>query len=139
MSESESHHRRIVEELCAVLGQTANAHLLLEGGAMKIDKYAVWLVHDAPFDPGHMFVYVDLGVPSDPAVAYKRLLKLNFELGAGVRGVMSLHPENDRVLYTFRYPLTAASSGQDLLKTLLRFAGGVSPDGAENKPGSFSG
>ncbi len=50
-----------------------------------------------------------------------------------------LHPDDDRVLYTFRYPLTAASTGRGLLDTLLRFANATTPEGAEIRPGSFPG
>jgi hypothetical protein len=126
MSEAEAHHRRILGQFAAAAGLASKAELLLSGGAMRIENYAVWFAYDAPFDPDHLFVYVDLDVPADPVGTYKRLLKLNFRLGAGLRGVMSLHPHNDHVIYAFRYPLVTASSGKDLLDTLLRFMGGIS-------------
>lgn len=129
MSEAKTHHRRIVEEFSVALGLPDKAETLLAGGAMHFDNYAVWFALDEPFDPDHLFVYVDLDVPVDPFNTYKRLLKLNFQLGAGLRGVMSLHPDNDHVLYTFRYPLVVASTGQKLLETLLRFAGDISIKG----------
>jgi len=125
MSDPQTQRRRILEELCIALDLTdipAKLEMLLAGGAMRLEDYAVWFVCDDRLSRNEMFVYVDLGAPLEPQSAHKRLLKLNFELAAGLRGVMSLHPDNDHVLYTFRYPLTAASSGKDLLATLVRFA-----------------
>lgn len=122
--EPENHRRRIIEELCAVIGLNDNADMIVKGGGIRIDKSMVWLAYEEALDYDHMFVYVDLGLPSNPLDAYKRLLKLNFELGAGIRGVMSLHPENEHVMYTFRYPLMESSTGQALLDWVLRIVGG---------------
>ena len=122
IDDTQTHRRRILEELCGILGVSENVESLIGGGAMRLENYAVWFVYDERLSPEEMFVYVDLGAPVEPESAYKRLLKLNFQLAAGVRGVMSLHPENDHVLYTFRYPLKARSSGKELLEWLVRFA-----------------
>lgn len=125
MSQPDTHRRRILEEFCIALdlpNVPEKLAMLLQGGAMRLEDYAVWFVYDDRLSRDEMFVYVDLGAPLEPQTAYKRLLKLNFELAAGLRGVMSLHPDNDHVLYTFRYPLSAASNGKDLLATLVRFA-----------------
>ena len=100
---------------------------LLAGEAMAIDGCPVRLIW-ADSDPEHLPVYVDLGVPSAPAAAYERMLKLNFEFGSGQRGVLSLHPTNGHALYAFRYPLVEASTGKGLLDWVLRFISGRTAD-----------
>jgi hypothetical protein len=114
-------YRKLIKELCERLG-FLQPDVLLNGGQLRIGLHLTSLVYDEKFDPGHVFVYVDLGLPPhDEPEVHQRLLRLNFDLAAGARGVMSLHPENDHVLYAFRYPLNESSSSRELLNMLTLF------------------
>jgi len=118
--------QRSVAELCELVGY-ANPGLLLDGGKFRIDDYTVSLIHDESYSPSELFVYIDMGPAKaeDKEGGYKVLLKINFELLAGSRGAISIHPQTDHVFYAFRYKLDASSSGRNLLDTLIRFVGDV--------------
>src|SRR4051812_8701237 len=113
--------RRVVTELCALVN-ISEPELVIQGGKIGIEGCTFCLMLDESREHDGIFVYVDLG-PSrerDKAHAYKMLLKINFGLLAGAKGVMSVHPDNDRVFYAFRYALDELASGERLLATLLR-------------------
>jgi hypothetical protein len=115
-----SAYRRVVTELCARLN-VDDPESVMKGGKIGIEGCTFCLLLDETREHDGIFVYVDLG-PShekDKAHAYKMLLKINFGLLAGAKGVMSVHPDNEHVFYSFRYPLDQWASGERLLATLL--------------------
>lgn len=115
--------QRVIEELCTQVG-FKQPDLLLKGGKLRIDDYLISFIYDVARTDNHVFVYVDLGelAPGREDIC-RTLLRSNFELLAGSRGVISLHPKNDHIFYSFRYALNDASSGADLLNTLIQFVG----------------
>jgi hypothetical protein len=126
-------YRRVVIELCKTVGLTT-PEILLAGGQLRIDDCFASFIYDEAFERHRLFVFIDLGpVTGDKEKAYEHLLKLNTELTAGARGVMSLHPETHRVLYSFQYPLSSTSTGLDLLNNILRFIG-TAKDGKDYEP-----
>jgi hypothetical protein len=113
--------RRVVTELCAHVN-IGDPERVIKGGKIGIEGCTFCLLLDESREHDGIFVYVDLGLSheKDKAHAYKMLLKINFGLLAGAKGVMSVHPDNDHVFYSFRYPLDESASGERLLATLLR-------------------
>ncbi|OAJ61443.1 hypothetical protein A6V36_23990 [Paraburkholderia ginsengiterrae] len=120
-----SEYRRVVEELCKVVGFNS-PKTLFDGGRLRIDDYLVALIYDETFDPDLLQVYIDLGpIPADRAAACKTFLKINFNLSASQRGSLSVHPQTEHLFYSFRYRLDKNASGQALLDSLIRFVGDV--------------
>jgi hypothetical protein len=116
-------YARVVNELCPLIG-AADVQAVIKGGRMRIGEQHVSLIYDEMFNKDAVAVYVDLGVlPEDEAHACKTLLKLNFEMNAVEGGALAIHPQTERVFYSFRYRLTEASTGQHLLDTLIRAVG----------------
>jgi hypothetical protein len=116
---------RVMKELCDLVGFRDHS-LLVRGGKLRIDEYTVSFIRDANYMPDNIFVYVDMGPCtnlSDKEGAYKALLKINFELLAGARGSVSVHPETENIFYSFRYVLDEKASGRNLLDSLIRFVG----------------
>jgi hypothetical protein len=121
--DTKEHYTRVVTELCGVIG-FKGIDTLLAGGKVRInDNFLTSFVHNESFAPGNLLVYIDMGPPpeGDRAVNLTLLMKINFQLGAGTRGSISLHPESEHLFYSFAYPLKESASGTDLLNTLLRF------------------
>jgi hypothetical protein len=119
--------QRVIKELCELVG-FRDHNLLVKGGKLRIDDYTVSFIRDAEYMPDHIFVYIDMGPcgnSSDKEGAYKALLKINFELLAGARGAISVHPETENVFYSFRYELGEKASGRNLLDSLIRFIGDI--------------
>ncbi|RFP09332.1 hypothetical protein D0T25_24305 [Duganella sp. BJB488] len=123
------HYARVIRELSKVVGFEAADEILL-GARLRIDDYLIAFIYDDEFNPNELAVYVDMGKPGggDLALAYGVMLKINFELDAGSRGVISMHPDTGHLFYSFRYPLNAQASGQSLLDTLIRFIGDFALD-----------
>ena len=119
-----THFQRVIEELCQLVG-FQNSDILVQGaGKLRINDYLVSFIHDEAYDPNILFVHIDMGpTTTDREDAYKTLLKLNFELAAGKRGVLSIHPETNRLFFSFYYELNEASSGRHLLDSLVLFVG----------------
>ncbi|MFM0170874.1 CesT family type III secretion system chaperone [Paraburkholderia sediminicola] len=116
-----SQFQRVVEELCQVVG-FESPEALIEGGFLQVDDNFVSMFYNDALDPDVMQVFIDLGpMPDAHADAYKTFMKLNFELSAGQRGALSLHPNNGNLFYSFRYRLDEEASGQRLLDALIRF------------------
>lgn len=114
---------RVIEELCKLIGFD-QPDLLVKGGKLRIDQCLVSFFCDKALNPDDMFVYIDMGpAATETADAYKTLLKINFELGAGARGVLCVHPESDHLFYSFAYSLSEKASGKYLLDSLVRFIG----------------
>jgi hypothetical protein len=115
--------KRVIEELCELIGFD-QPDLLVRGGKLRIDQCLVSFFCDKALSPDDMFVYIDMGpAATETADAYKSLLKINFELGAGARGVLCVHPENSHLFYSFAYTLNENATGQYLLDSLVRFIG----------------
>lgn len=114
---SQQHYVRVVNELREVLGY-GPANVLAQGNGLKIDNYTVTFLHDEHFDAGAMAIYVDLGQASSDPVSLKTILRVNFELTASNGGALSIHPETDRVFFSFRYELNPAATGEALLERL---------------------
>lgn len=122
------HYQRVLTQLCELVG-FADTSALAEGAKLRIDDYVVCFFHDETETPSHVAVYVDLGAPrQDRLQALEVLMQLNFSLGAGSRGVLSIHPQTQRVFYSFNYRLDDAATGQALLDTLIRCVGDVGLD-----------
>jgi hypothetical protein len=118
--------RKIMNQLCSILG-FEQTDALANGAKLRIDAHLVTFVHDDIDAHDGISVYVDLGsIEGDESHALGVLMQLNFGLGVGDRGVLSLHPQTRHMFYSFRYALTPASSGQALLDTLIRCVGDVS-------------
>jgi hypothetical protein len=116
---------RVMKELSDIVG-FRNHSLLVNGGKLRIDDYTVSFIRDADYMPDNIFVYIDMGPcmnHSDKEGAYKALLKINFELLAGARGAISVHPETENIFYSFRYLLEDKAGGRNLLDNLIRFVG----------------
>jgi hypothetical protein len=115
-----SHFERVMQELGRLIG-VADTEAFGRGGKLRIDGHLVTFVHDDTGGADGLCVYVDLGpAPCDQAHALKVLMQLNFGLGVGERGLLSLHPQTQHVFYSFRYPLNESAKGQALLDTLIR-------------------
>lgn len=134
-------HKRVITELCKVLG-FKSVDLLLNGGKLRVnDNFLISFIYDEAFAPGNLLAYVDMGPPpeNDQATHFGLFLKINFELGAGTRGTLSLHPQTGHMFYSFRYELNESASGQNLLESVLRFlawfgeAGARAPTEANKK------
>ena len=126
-----SHFQRVIEELCQHIG-FSDPDMLMKGGKLRIDDYLVSFVFDEPYKPNTIYVYIDLGMPAEEREdAYKTLLKVNFQLMAGERGILSVHPKTNHLFYAFCYPLTEDATGTDLLESLVRFIGGVGIEALE--------
>ncbi|HWW08247.1 hypothetical protein [Collimonas sp.] len=120
-----SNYQRVVKELCELVGFKDHG-LLVNGGKLRIQDYRVSFIYNQAYDPKNMLVYVDMGVPSgDLEQTYKTMLKINFQLGIGERGVISLHPETGHLFYSFGFELDDEALGRSLLDTLIRFVGDV--------------
>jgi hypothetical protein len=125
----QSHYRRLIEEVAALIGHPEQAEPLFHGGQLQIGERHAWFVYNEDLDVGHVYVYVDIGVPAKVPEAYRQLLRFNLQLlGSGVFGTTGLHPDNDHVIYAYRYPLAASSSGQGLMESLLKVVNGISVD-----------
>jgi hypothetical protein len=115
-----SHFERVMQELGQIIG-IADTGALCRGGRLRLDGHLVTFVHDDTHAAAGLCVYLDLGpAPCDQAHALKVLMQLNFGLGVGERGLLSLHPQTQHVFYSFRYPLSESAKGQALLDTLIR-------------------
>lgn len=115
---SQKHYVRVVNEVRSTLGY-GPVDVLAQGNGLRIDDYVVTFLHDPHFDAEAMAVYVDLGAaPSGDAQSLKTILRVNFELGASNGGALSIHPETDRVFFSFRFVLDDAASGEVLLERL---------------------
>lgn len=114
-------YKRCTKELCNLIG-FQDHEALIQGGKIKLGDSVISLIHDDEYSPMELFVYVDMGPFSadDKARAYEALLTINFQLLAGSRGAMSLHPESRHVFYAFRYPLNDKATGADLFETLVK-------------------
>ncbi|WP_207004439.1 hypothetical protein [Trinickia mobilis] len=129
-----SNHRRVIEDLCGLIG-FKDHDILLKGGKLRIDDYLVSFIYNPHYDPANLLVYVDMGAPSgDREHAYETVLKINFELGIGNRGIISLHPKTQRLFYSFGYALDDTASGRALLDTLIRFVGDVALEAIDLSP-----
>lgn len=118
---SASHFTRVMEGVCHLVG-LADPEVLIKGGKLRIGEYLISFVFDESFDPEKMFIYVDMGRPeSDSEDTYKRLMKTNFELLAGLRGVLSVHPESDHIFYAIFQELDEETTGQYVLDMLSGF------------------
>jgi hypothetical protein len=127
---------RVLHELCAELGCEQVADAVIAGARIRVEDCDVAFIHDEAFDARTLFVYIDLGsIRGDRLSTYEYLLALNTELTAGARGVMSLHPETGRILYSFQYVLAQFASGADLLDTTTRFIQ-AAVDGDHDRVGS---
>lgn len=121
-------YRRVIKDLCDLVG-FRDHEILLKGGKLRIDDYRISFIYSPNIyspnrDAENLLVYVDMGMPSgNREQAYETLLKINFELGIGNRGVISVHPNTNRLFYSFGFLLNDAASGRALLDTLIRFAG----------------
>ena len=84
-------HRRVVTELCARLDVKDPKEKVMKGGKIGIESCTFCLLLDETRQHDGIFVYVDLGLShhEDKAHACKMLLKINFGLLAGAKGVMS--------------------------------------------------
>lgn len=119
---------RVLNELCALVG-FEHAGALSKGAKLQIDNNVVTFVYDENLSPQKLAVYVDMGkAQSTQTRALEVLMKLNFSLGVGARGVLSLHPVTDHVFYAFHYPLDTKASGQAMLDTLIRCVGDIGID-----------
>lgn len=119
-------YQEVIEQFCRAVG-FPDAQLLINGGRLRLDEYLATFIYDPGYDADTISVYVDLGPVRDTsAAALARLLRLNFELGTGERGMMSLHPESGHALYAFGYRLDEKASGQDLLDVLVNYVSDVS-------------
>jgi len=122
------HYQRVLSQLCKLVGFT-NTEALANGAKLRIDDYVVCFFYDEAEAPDEVAVYVDMGPPGkDHHQAMEVLMQLNFSLGAGARGVLSIHPQTRRIFYSFRYKLNESATGQALLDTLIRCVGDVSLD-----------
>lgn len=127
----DAHYRRLLEEVAIVLGAPEQKDQLLQTRQVQVGDYLAWFIHDEILDPGHLFVYVDIGVPAPEkaADAYRRLLRFNMELlGSSVFATTGLRPDNDHVIYAYRYTLGPTSTGQGLMDSLLKVVRGLSLD-----------
>lgn len=120
------HFQRSIQELCELVG-FKNYELLLNGGKLRIEDYRISFIFDESYSIDKILVYIDIGPPKgkDKEHTFTTFLKLNFKLLAGTRGVISMHPENGHIFYSFPYSLNASSSGRELLDALLRFIDNV--------------
>jgi len=124
-----SQYRRIIGEACALIGQPGQTESLLQGGQLQIGERQAWFVYNEDLDVGHVYVYVDIGVPAKVPEAYRELLRFNLQLlGSGVFGTTGLHPDTDHVIYAYRYPVAPSSSGKGLMESLLQVVNGLSVD-----------
>ena len=116
--------QRVIEELSALLG-FPDPGLIIQGGKLRIGEHLASFVHDEAASPNGAFVYLDLGPAQgdQQEATWKTLLKLNFELLAGTRGVVCMHPDTEHMFYSMHYPLNELASGQHLLDTLIRAIG----------------
>lgn len=116
-----STYRRIVIELCDVAALSA-PDAILASGQLTIDDYRVSLYYDESIDADTLLAQVDLGeAPADARERiYRAALEINFNLGPA-RGNLGIAPDTDRIVYAFRYPLDAVSSGRALLAALAEF------------------
>jgi hypothetical protein len=120
-----SNYPRVIKELCALIG-FADHNVLLKGGKLQVDDYRISFIFNICHDPKNLLVYVDMGTTAgDPVYVYETLLKINFELGIGRRGLISMHPQTRHLFYSFAYLLDDTASGRALLDTLLRFSGDI--------------
>jgi hypothetical protein len=131
---STERYRRVLNQVCRAVG-FRDADALAQGSQLRIDGHLVTFVHDdVDAAADGIAVYVDLGpVRGDVRRALEVLMQLNFSLGVGSRGVLSLHPQTRHLFYSFRYALTASASGQALLDTLIRCIGDVALDAAAGR------
>lgn len=119
------HYKRVLKQLCELIGFT-NTGALTNGAKLRIDDYIVCFFYNEEEAPNELAAYVDMGPPGkDHLQALEVLMQLNFSLGAGARGVLSLHPQTKHIFYSFRYKLNESASGQELLDTLIRCVGDV--------------
>lgn len=122
---SVSNYERVITELCGLIGFVDKRHLL-GGGKLRMNDHTISFFHDTTGDTEGILVYIDMGSPSDDtAKIYADMLEINFMLGIGQRGCMSLHPDTHHVFYIFRFTLTDEALAQTLLDTLIRFIGDV--------------
>ena len=120
-----SNYPRVIKELCELIGFADHA-VLLRGGKLQIDDYRISFIFNPGYDAKNLLVYLDMGaLAGDRKHVYETLLKINFELGIGQRGWISMHPQTHHLFYSFGYLLDDTASGRALLDTLLRFSGDV--------------
>jgi len=121
--------KRVIEELSQLIG-FKEPESLVKGDKLRIGECRVTFIHDPKANPNDMFVYVDMGpLDVERKDAYLTLLKINFELDSGTRGVFSMHPETNHLFYSFRCELNEHATGRHLLGSLVRFIGGAAFEG----------
>lgn len=110
---------KVVEQLCELVG-FEHPDLIIRGERLQVADRLISFINDAAYYPDLVFVYVDMGPIADEnkLPAYDTMLKLNFALLAGIRGVMCIHPETAHLFYSLRYKLNASSTGKHLLDFL---------------------
>ena len=120
-----SNYPRVIKQLCELIG-FSDHNIVLQGGKLQIDDYRISFIFNPSYDAKNLLVYLDMGAPAgDREHVYETLLKINFELGIGQRGLISMHPQTHHLFYSFSYLLDEAASGRVLLDRLLRFSGDV--------------
>jgi hypothetical protein len=124
---------RVIKELCELVG-FRDPGMLTRGGKLRINEYTVSFIRDAAYMPDNIFVYIDMGPckdGTDKENAYKTFLKINFELLAGARGSISVHPQTEHIFYSFRFQLEENATGKNLLESLIRFIGDMGAEAFE--------
>jgi len=132
---SQPHLQRLLKEFCDLIGHD-DPSVFMEGGRLQLGDNFVSLIPDDVQEPRNLFVYLDIGKSTvkDKESTYAALLKINFDLLAGSRGALSLHPETNHLFYGFTYPLDEMANGEFLLESLLGFV--QSFDGEAEQPAS---
>ena len=117
---------RTLTELCELVG-FKNPALLINGGKLAVDDYTVSFIHDDAYVSDKVLVYIDMGPVTNERKedAYQVLLKMNFDLLAGTRGSVSLHPQTGHIFYSFPFTLSEEATGRNLLDSLIRFIGDI--------------
>ncbi|WP_080415547.1 CesT family type III secretion system chaperone [Burkholderia ubonensis] len=114
-----SEYRSFVFELCKKIGIT-DWETVAHTQHLCVDDRVVALFFDESVDPTKLYVWVDLGSPSENAEQlYKRLLELNLTPGRSIVGHFALDDESGSVIYVVPVTFTGSPDEASALARLL--------------------
>lgn len=124
---SNQDYRNIIREMCQYI-TLPSWEEVVDAQCLAINGKLVGLLFDEEIDASRMFVYFDLGGPSDGVdLPYRTLLEANLTAAEDVTGHFGINPNNGNVTYMAFFPIEPVdTAGARLAELLARSVG--SPD-----------
>ncbi len=129
------HYKKVLAELSQLIG-FKDIDALSAGGKLRVnDSFTASFILDEKLSPDRLLVYIDLGpLRENRDRLLAQFMKINFELAAGARGTLSMHPESEHLFFSFGVVLNDLASGEALLEHILRFVAWLGSETADAGP-----